>query len=45
MVLFYQYGDSKQSLGILDYLEMGNLGFSSTYCKDISLEISKLSLE
>jgi hypothetical protein len=45
MIFFYTYGKSKDSLTILDLIEMGNLGFSSSHCNDVSLEISKLSLE
>jgi hypothetical protein len=45
MGLFYYYGNSKLSLNILDYIEMGNLGFSSSYCRDTPLGVGQLSLE
>lgn len=45
MGFFYIYGHSKISLNILDYIEIGNLGYSSSLCKDTPLGVGQLSLE
>ena len=38
-------GESKTSNFILDYIEIGNIGYASSVCTDVSLGIGKLTLE
>jgi len=45
MGLFYYYGDNKWSLNLFDLVEMGNLGYSSSYCKDVALGVGRMTLE
>ena len=45
-IALYSYmGESKTSNFILDYIEIGNIGYASSVCEDVSLGIGKLTLE
>ena len=45
MMMFGYLGQNKLSKYFLDYVGIGNLGFATTHCKDIPLEVGKLTLE
>ena len=42
--MFGYLGDNKLSTHFLDYVGVGNLGFATTYCKDIPFEVGQLTL-
>lgn len=44
MMMFGYLGENKLSTHFLDYVGVGNLGFASTYCKDIPFEVGQLTL-
>jgi len=45
MGIYFYYGENKYSIGLFDYVEMGNLGYSSSHCKDIALGVGRMALE
>ena len=44
MLLFGYFGDNEFSDSFLEYVGIGNLGFSSTYCRDIPFRVGQLTL-
>ncbi|CAI2370761.1 unnamed protein product [Moneuplotes crassus] len=45
MFLYSYYGDSKYSTSLFDYIEMGNLGYSSSFCKDVPLGVGQMTVD
>ncbi|CAI2370510.1 unnamed protein product [Moneuplotes crassus] len=45
MGLYFYYGNSKYSSSLFDFIEMGNLGYSSSFCKDIPLGVGQMTLD
>ena len=45
MFLFGYFGDNDFSDSFLDYVGLGHLGFSSTYCRDIPFHVGELTLK
>ena len=43
--MYWHYGNSKVSNNLIDYIQLGNLGYSSSLCKNIEISIGKLTLD